>query len=492
MKSKNETVVETKRKDYLIIDSKFTQLLPEVSFSKTEEQHLAERYRKEGVTIYVWREKNIVLEGYDCLAICRKYNIHYQIKYVSLNTRDDAKRWVIDTAFMRVNLSMWYRAKLVIQYWKPVFEKQAKENQKLSKGRGIKGRKKSANGFEQIDVNQQLADKAKVSRDTIVKVSYILNNIRHARRGLLQELDTEQISINRARVNVWRKKKTDRKKEKGAIRLSYINDLSKGIDNQVLCMDAEKGVNLIPDKSLTLCITSPPFSKDKNYHEVVDSATWEKNMALMRRVFKALKPKFRENGRCFIEFQPIRTREKADQAKEYNRPVHLHIINMMQELGYTYRGDIIWLKGRVGNNPLGPDCDCSPTSPRIRDAHSYIFVFYVGDWTLPCTDSSSELPHDKFDQNTKSVWDIPPETHGYGSHDCPFPVELPKRIIETFSFKNDLVCDVFGGSGTTAVAALQAGRRFVSIDLSKTSSAEAKQRIEEEMMKINDGKNKAA
>jgi site-specific DNA-methyltransferase (adenine-specific) len=62
---------------------------------------------------------------------------------------------------------------------------------------------------------------------------------------------------------------------------------------------------------------------------------------------------------------------------------------------------------------------------------------------------------------------------------------LAQRAIEIYSFKGDLVCDPFGGSGTTAVAAIRSSRRFVSIDLSKTFCAEAKQRIQDEMNKNN-------
>lgn len=476
------------------VDRRVVNLIPPYAPQGQELEEFLHRLRdeKDFAKVYIHRVTGKIIAGYDKYEICRKYNIPYEVIYLNFSSREELDRWVVNNHLQHTNLSMWKRSSLAVKYFKTYFEKQAKNNQRLSKGRGQKGRKNESNHYERIDTSERLAQKAGVGRETITKVNYIYENKEYAPDDLFQKLDAEDISITHARTIVWRKKKLANKNRKSSIRLSCVNDLSKGIENQVLWMDAEKGVRLIPDGSLTLCFTSPPFSKNKDYREVEDSATWKANMALMRRVFKAMKPKFRKNGRCIIEFQPIRTREKEDQGKEYNRPVHKYVIDMMQDLGYTYRGDYIWDKGRVGNNPLGPDCDCTPASPRIRDMHSYLFVFSVGDWKLPCTNSGSDLPFEQFDENTKSIWRIPPETHGYGSHPCPFPVELPQRAIETFSFKNDLIADPFGGSASTAVAAIRSGRRFIHIDLSKTFCAEAKQRIEEEMKKINSSKNKAA
>ena len=118
--------------------------------------------------------------------------------------------------------------------------------------------------------------------------------------------------------------------------------------------------------------------------------------------------------------------------------------------------------------------------------HSYIFLFSVGEWKLPCASGcSSELPFEDFDLYTKSIWRMPPETHGYGSHVCPFPVDLAQRAVRLFSYENDLVGDIFGGSGTVALAALQNNRRFVHIDKSKTYCAEAKLRVAKEIKKMN-------
>jgi len=478
----------------LKIDHRLKNLVPIYMPEGQELEEYLDRLRHEEgfARIYVHRITGKIIGGWVKYELCRKHNIPFDTIYINFKSRDELSRWVITDCLQQIKLSNWTSGSMAIKYFKDYYEKQAKANQRMSKGRGKKGRKESSNLNESVNTAERLAQKAGVSRDTITKIMYILDNKEYAPEGLFQQLDAEEISISNARDLVARRKKHTNKDKKTSNRLSYINDLSKGIDNQVLCMDAVAGIKQIPDGSVTLCFTSPPFGVDKKYCEVNDNIPWPKLMALLKRTFKALKKKFRKGGRCFIEFQQIRTRESKDRAVEYNRPVHAYIINMMEELGYLYRTTIIWDKGRLGDQPLTWGSYCSPSSPAVRDMHSYIFVFSVDDWKLECSGDSSELKHELFDENTKSIWRIQPETHGYGSHPCPFPVELPQRAIETFSYKNDLIVDPFGGSASTAVAAIRAQRRFLHIDLSETFCAEAKQRVQEEMKKLNNSNKKAA
>ena len=484
-KTKNSKRAKTKKGEKPVIDNSFVTLLPKLEISRIEEESYVQRLEKDGVVIYVWKKTGIVLDGIYKFQLCKKYNIPYTIKYIELATKDEAIRWVYENAFHRHNLSRWYRSCAVIKHWKALYEKGAKDNQRLSKGRYKKGRKNSLKVFKKVDVNQRLAEKANVSRDTISKVLSILKNKKNAPKGLFAKLENEDISVTRAwHLVKSRIKKVNRDKD-ASVELSYINDLSKGVENNILCMDVIKGIKKIPDGSLSLNFTSPPFAVGKLYSGVDDNTPHKKHWEFLKKVFRELKPKFRKGGRCLIEYQSTRTREKEDQAIEYSRPVHALITNMMKDLGYLYHSTIIWEKGRVGNNPNTWGSFCSPSCPRIREMHSYIFVFSVGDWKLPCaTGYSSELPFDEFDLYTKSIWRIPPETHKYGSHVCPFPIELPQRAIRLMTFENDLVSDIFGGSGTTAIAAIRNKRKFIHIDASETYCAEAKKRVEQEYKKL--------
>jgi site-specific DNA-methyltransferase (adenine-specific) len=96
------------------------------------------------------------------------------------------------------------------------------------------------------------------------------------------------------------------------------------------------------------------------------------------------------------------------------------------------------------------------------------------------------LPHEatigteEFLEATLDVWEIPSESARKIGHPAPFPVALPQRLIELYTYKGDLVLDPFMGSGSTAVAAARSGRHFVGFDTDETYLALAKDRLAEE------------
>lgn len=455
-----------------------------------ELQAYLDKLRADGeVLLHVWEHKNVLLDKFMEYRLCQKHNIPYRIVPVSLSSQEEAERWIINNELCHSHLSNWQRAQLVIQHFQFYYERLAHNNLKLSQGKGRKGIKKNANLFEKVDVNDRLAQKARVSKDTIARVKYIRSNKSYAPTGLIQKLDAEELSINAAYHLVMRSKKHINKDKRTSARSPYINDMSKGIENNVICSDALEGIEKITDGSLTLVMTSPPFCVGKEYADnVSDDKPWKEHIEYLTRVFGDLKAKLRAGGRCVIEYQPIRTREKEDQSSEYNRPIHSVITNMMLDLRYQYMTTIIWDKGDVGRQPQAWGGICSPSKPVIRTTHSNLFVFSVGGTTLPCiSGDSSELSQEDYDELTQSVWHVHTESRAIGSHCCPMPVELAERVIRLYSYKGDLVADPFGGSGTTAIAALRLGRRFYLVDKSPTYCSDSQKRIQDELKKLNPG-----
>jgi site-specific DNA-methyltransferase (adenine-specific) len=78
---------------------------------------------------------------------------------------------------------------------------------------------------------------------------------------------------------------------------------------------------------------------------------------------------------------------------------------------------------------------------------------------------------------TKSVWQMNTESARRVNHPAPFPVELPRRLIQLYTFAGDVVLDPFMGSGATAIAALDAGRRYVGYELNPEYAQIAEERI---------------
>jgi DNA modification methylase len=476
--------MSTKKKT-IKISRRFNRYYPQDPIGQ-ERQDYIEKLKSEGVVLHVWRQKNLLLDHFLEYRLCQQHHIPYQVVFVDLSSNEEAERWIMDNHLRHHHLNKWIRAHWTIKLFQFYFERLAKDNLKLSQGKGHKGQRKSVNHFEKVDVNERLAQKAKVSRDSIIRVKFILNNKKYGPSDLFHKLENEEVSINAAYHMVMRNKKQSTKAERTSHRSSYINDMSKGIENNVICSDALDGIKKIPDGSLSLMFTSPPFCVGKVYADhVSDSKPWKEHIAYLTKVFEALKPKFRSGGRCVIEYQSIRTREIEDQDKEFVRPIPAVIINMMQTLGYQYRGITIWNKGHIGNRPQPMGSFGSPSCPVIRETHSYIFVFSVGEWTLPCISGDlSELPHKEYDLLTQSVWNVHTENKAVGSHVCPMPVELAEKVVRLWSYKGDLCADVFGGSGTLAVAALRNSRRFVLVDKSQTYCSDAQKRIQQEINKI--------
>ena len=94
--------------------------------------------------------------------------------------------------------------------------------------------------------------------------------------------------------------------------------------------------------------------------------------------------------------------------------------------------------------------------------------------------SEGTMTMDEFVDATIDVWDIPAESATRVGHPAPFPVELPRRLIELYTYRGDLILDPFVGSGSTAVAAVRTERHYVGFDTDEEYVALAERRIAEE------------
>ena len=156
---------------------------------------------------------------------------------------------------------------------------------------------------------------------------------------------------------------------------------------------------------------------------------------------------------------------------------------MMMDLGFLMRGEIIWDKSASAGSSCAWGSFQSASNPCLRDIHEYLLVFSKGDYKLPR--SKKERAEGRIDtiekrdfiEQTKSIWRFATERASRVNHPAPFPVELPRRCIEMYTFAGDVVFDPFNGSGTTCVAAKQSGRVFVGMDLSEEYCAIADERI---------------
>ena len=147
--------------------------------------------------------------------------------------------------------------------------------------------------------------------------------------------------------------------------------------------------------------------------------------------------------------------------------MHRYVIEDLQKLGFLMRGEIIWNKASSATGSTAWGSWMSATNPTLRDIHEYILVLSKDTWARPkYKGRENTISRDDFLESTRSVWQFPTESAKRIGHPSPFPVELPRRCIELYTYSEEVVLDPFMGSGTTAIAALQTGRKFVGSEIS--------------------------
>ena len=227
----------------------------------------------------------------------------------------------------------------------------------------------------------------------------------------------------------------------------------------------------IPDNSIRLIITSPPYFNVKDYgmeNQIgKSSSSYEHYLVSMLPVweecFRILKP----NGKLCIN-SPIMPMPKKEYSTHYNRDV-LNINNdiestILKQTEFHRYGQVIWDKGNTDQLMMGS----YPFPPNFYFLNTVEFInIYVKDGEPEKFEKSfkeeSRLSKEEWREYISSIWKFLPELNR--SHPAPFPVELPKRLIKMFSFKDDIIVDPFMGSGTTAVAANEEGRNYCGYEI---------------------------
>ncbi|GBC84816.1 DNA adenine methyltransferase YhdJ [bacterium HR11] len=251
------------------------------------------------------------------------------------------------------------------------------------------------------------------------------------------------------------------------IRVPYVEaPLPPPCVDRIFCKSAEQ-MDELPDASVHLMVTSPPYNVGKTYDA---DLTLDEYRAFLRRVMTEVYRVLVPGGRACLNL--------ANFGRRPYLPLHAFIIQDMLELGFLMRGEIIWDKAASASPSTAWGSWCSPRNPTLRDTHEYILVFCKQTFRRPNPyGRRATICRDEFLEFTKSVWRFPAERASRVSHPAPFPVELPYRLIQLYTFEGEVILDPFMGSGTTAVAARRAGRRFVGYEIDPAYVELARQRL---------------
>jgi site-specific DNA-methyltransferase (adenine-specific) len=260
---------------------------------------------------------------------------------------------------------------------------------------------------------------------------------------------------------------------------------SSPIKDKILTGDA-RHMGEVEDGSVALVVTSPPYFAGKEYEEALGEghipASYLEYLDMLTDVFAECVRTLEPGGRIAVNV--------ANLGRKPYRSLSADVISILQDrLGLLLRGEVIWQKARGASGSCAWGSFRSPANPVLRDVTERVVIASKGRFDraqsraarhergLP---SGISLTKDEFIEATTDVWELPSERATRVGHPAPFPVELPLRLIELYTYVDDLVLDPFMGSGTTAAAAVRSHRHYVGYDTESEYVRIAEQRVSQE------------
>jgi len=236
--------------------------------------------------------------------------------------------------------------------------------------------------------------------------------------------------------------------------------------DRILCKSSES-MDDLPDCSVHLMVTSPPYNVGKDYDE---DLTLEEYREFLKRVWSEVSRVLVPGGRACVNV--------ANLGRKPYIPLHAFIVEDMLDLDFLMRGEVIWDKGSSAGSSTAWGSWLSPSNPALRDVHEYILIFSKGAFGREnANDRKSTISRDEFLEFTKSVWTFPSESAVKIGHPAPFPVELPYRLIQLYTFQGEVILDPFMGSGQTAMAAMRTDRNYIGYEIDEEYVKLAEKRI---------------
>ena len=252
------------------------------------------------------------------------------------------------------------------------------------------------------------------------------------------------------------------------------NPLPEALTDHILLASSAE-MHHLPEDCVHLMVTSPPYNARKEYD---NDLTLQEYLELLEAVFAETYRVLVPGGRACVNV--------ANLGRRPYIPLNAYIAQIMTAIGFLMRGEIVWDKAASVGSSTAWGSWMEASNPTLRDVHEYILVFSKGRFKREKGERQSTVQRDEFLEYTKSVWTFPTESARKVGHPAPFPIELPYRCIQLYTFQNEVVLDPFMGSGQTALAARKSGRRFVGYEIEPEYVKLAEQRLAEYEKQNND------
>ena len=241
--------------------------------------------------------------------------------------------------------------------------------------------------------------------------------------------------------------------------------------NRIICADALQALARIPDQSIDLIITSPPYNFGHAYAQDPhgDTHEWNRYFEQLLTVWRECERVLKTGGRMAVNIQPL--------FSDYV-PTHHVISRQLAGLGLLWKAEFLWEKNNYNAKYTAWGSWKSPSMPYIKYTWEFIEVFDKETHKKSGRREDIDITADEFKEWVLGRWSFPPEIRMKDyHHPAMFPEEMPRRLMKLFSYKNDIVLDPFNGAGTTTLVAWKLHRRFIGIDVSQQYCDMALQRL---------------
>ena len=238
--------------------------------------------------------------------------------------------------------------------------------------------------------------------------------------------------------------------------------------NKIICGDVLKEMKKIPNNSVHLVITSPPYNVGKEYDNHNDEMNYKEYLSWLLKVWKEVDRVLVFGGRFCLNIAPTGIKDFT--------PIHHDFSNQLREIGLIFRTEIVWYKQTMLKRTAWGSW-MSPSNPHIIPSWEYVLIFSKNQPNMEGNKEDMDITADEFKVYSDGFWKISPEKKRNG-HPAPFPEELIYRLIKFYSYKGNNVLDMFGGTGTVAVVSKKTKRNFLHLDISKEYCKVAEERLE--------------